>query len=134
DAVAPSLVLRPRGTEETAAAMRVLARHGAALVARGAGLSYTGGVVPHAPGVVIDTAAMTSITVNADDLTAIVGAGCSWEALAAALKSHGLRPAAVPPISGSHSTIGGAASQGVSGSEGIAGLAVVLADGEVVRT
>jgi FAD/FMN-containing dehydrogenase len=103
-------------------------------VPRGAGLSYTGGVVPRAPGVVIDTEAMAQITVNADDLTAIVGAGCSWQSLSAALKPLGLRTAAAPPISGSHSTIGGAASQGISGSEGIVGVTVVLADGEIVRT
>ncbi|MBV8912283.1 MAG: FAD-binding oxidoreductase, partial [Acetobacteraceae bacterium] len=107
---------------------------GAAVVPRGAGLSYTGGVVPREPAVVIDTAALTRIEIRAEDLTGIVGAGCSWEALAAALEPHGLRPAATPPISGSHSTVGGAASQGVAGSEGIIGLAVVLADGSLVRT
>jgi D-lactate dehydrogenase (cytochrome) len=117
-----------------AAAMQILARAGSAVVPRGAGLSYTGGVVPHTPGVVIDTEAMTDIAINADDLYAVVGAGCSWAALHEALKPHGLRPEAVPPISGSHSTIGGAASQSVSGSEGFIGLAVVLADGTVLRT
>jgi D-lactate dehydrogenase (cytochrome) len=134
DAVAPTLLLRPRDTEQAASAMRLLARAGAAVVPRGAGLSYTGGVVPHAPGVVIDTAAMTGIAVRPDDLYAIVGAGCTWAALHDALKPHGLRPEAAPPISGSHSTIGGAASQSVSGSEGFIGLAVVLADGAVLRT
>ena len=133
-AVTPTLLLRPRNTEQTAAAMCILAQAGVAVVPRGAGLSYTGGVVPQGPSVVIDTAAMTDITVNADDLYAIVGAGCTWEALAAALRPTGLRPAAAPPISGSHSTIGGAASQSVSGSEGFIGLAVVLADGSIART
>jgi len=134
NAVIPTFVLRPRNTEEAAAAMRLLAQDGMAVVPRGAGLSYTGGVVPYTSGVVIDTAAMTDITVVADDLYAIAGAGCTWEALAAALKPHGLRPAAAPPISGSHSTIGGAASQSVSGSEGFIGLTVVLAEGSVIRT
>ena len=134
DAVLPSLILRPRGTEQASAAMRVLARHGTAVVPRGAGLSYTGGVVPRVPGVVIDTRAMADITVNAEDLTAVVGAGCTWEALARALRPHRLRPAVMPPISGSHATVGGAAAQGVAGSEGIVGLAVVLADGSVVLT
>ncbi len=134
DAVAPTLLLRPRDTDQAAAAMRLLDRAGAAVVPRGAGLSYTGGVVPRAPGVVIDTTAMTGIAVVADDLYAIVGAGCTWAALHEALKPHGLRPEAAPPISGSHSTIGGAASQSVSGSEGFIGVAVVLADGSVLRT
>lgn len=134
DGVVPDLVIRPKDTDATAACLRELARTDLAIVPRGAGLSYTGGVVPRQKSVVIDTAAMTSITVDAPNLTAIVGAGCSWEALAAALKPSGLCPAVAAPISGSHSTVGGATSQGVSGSEGIIGLAVVLADGTVVRT
>ncbi len=133
-AVPPDLVLRPRSTEQTAAAMRLLAEAGICVVPRGAGLSYTGGVVPRGPGVVIDTTALDSVTVAAEDLYAVVGAGCSWEKLAGALKPHGLRPAPAPPISGSHSTVGGAAAQGVTGSEGFIGVAVVLADGSVVRT
>jgi D-lactate dehydrogenase (cytochrome) len=134
EAVTPSLLLRPRDTDQAVAAMRLLDRAGTAIVPRGAGLSYTGGVVPHAPGLVIDTAAMTDITIMADDLYAVVGAGCTWAALHDALKPHGLRTEAAPPISGSHSTVGGAASQSVSGSEGFIGLAVVLADGTVLRT
>lgn len=130
----PALVLRPRTTEETAAVMRVLARQGSAVVARGAGLSYTAGVAIHEAGVVIDTRAMADVAVHAGDLTAIVGAGCTWEALARALTPHGLRPAVVPPISGSHATVGGAVAQGVAGIEGVVGLAVVLADGRIVRT
>ena len=114
--------------------MRLLAEAGVNVVPRGAGLSYTGGVVPHRPGVVIDTALLDSVTVVADDLYAVVGAGCTWEKLAAALTPHGLRPAPAPPISGSHATIGGAASQGITGQEGFIGVAVVLADGSVVRT
>jgi len=70
----------------------------------------------------------------ADDLYAIVGAGCTWQALADALTPLGLRTAAAPPISGSHSTIGGAASQSVTDSEGFIGVTVVLADATVVRT
>lgn len=134
DAVPPELVLLPRSTEEAAACMRILAEAGLPMVSRGAGLSYTGGVVPQHPGVVIGTARLDSVTVVADDLYAIVGAGCTWEKLAAALKPHGLRPAPAPPISGSHSTIGGAAAQGITGSEGFIGLAAVLADATVVRT
>ena len=134
DAVPPDLVLRPGSTEQAAACMRVLAEAGTAVVPRGAGLSYTGGVVPSRAGVVIDTARLDFVIVVADDLYAVVGAGCTWEKLAAALKPHGLRPAPAPPISGSHSTIGGAAAQGITGSEGFIGVAAVLADGSVIRT
>ncbi len=134
DAVVPSLLLCPRNTEQAAAALRILARSGQAVVPRGAGLSYTGGVVPTVPAVVVDTVAMTAIAVDAANLSAVVGAGCTWQALAAALEPHGLRTAVAAPISGSHSTVGGAASQGIGGADGIIGLAVVLADGATVRT
>ena len=134
EACVPDLLIRPKDTDAAAACLAVLAQHGSTVTPRGAGLSYTGGVVPRVPSVVVDTAAMTSIRIEAEDLTAIVGAGCTWQALAAALAPHGLRPAVAAPISGSHSTVGGAASQGVAGSEGIIGLAIVLADGSVIRT
>ncbi len=132
--VPPEMVLRPRDTAQVAAAVTLLAEHRRAVTPRGGGLSYTGGVTPLAPGVVIDLKGLDEVQVFPEDMIAIVGAGCSWQKLAEALKPHGLRPGPVPPISGSHATIGGGASQGISGSEEMVGLAVVLADGTVVRT
>jgi FAD/FMN-containing dehydrogenase len=133
DAVVADLVVRPGSTEETARAVRALA--GKNLVPRGAGLSYTGGVVPSQPAVVVDTSRLDKIQVNAEDLYAVVGAGCTWEKLAAALKPHGLQAVQRSPISGSHSTVGGLASQNLPGGmDGVIGLTVVLADGTVART
>jgi len=133
DAVVADLVVRPGSTDETARAIRTLA--GRKIVPRGAGLSYTAGVVPQAPAVVIDTARMDAINIHADDLYAVVGAGCTWEKLAAALEPHGLQAVQRSPISGSHSTVGGLASQNLPGGmEGVIGLTVVLADGTVART
>lgn len=135
DAVLPELVIRPGSTAEVQDAMRALAASGRAAVPRGAGLSYTAGVVPHAPAVVIDLTRLAHVAIDADDLHARVGAGATWAALAAAAAAHGLRPAAPAPISGSHTTIGGAASQGLPGTmEGFLGLEVVLADGTALRT
>ena len=135
DALVADLVVRPASTEEAARAVCLLARERKVMVPRGAGLSYTAGAVPHVPATIVDTARLDAIEVNADDLYAVVGAGCRWERLAEALKPHGLRAVQSAPISGSHSTIGGAASQGVPGGmEGVIGLTVVLPDGSVVRT
>jgi D-lactate dehydrogenase (cytochrome) len=65
----------------------------------------------------------------------VVGAGCTWEKLATALKPHGLQAVQRSPISGSHSTVGGLASQNLPGGmDGVIGLMVVLADGTVART
>ena len=108
DAVVADLVVRPGSTEETARVAQAL--NGKSIVPRGAGLSYTAGVVPHQPAVVVDTARMDAIDIHADDLYAVVGAGCTWEKLALALKPHGLHAVQRSPISGSHSTVGGAAS------------------------
>jgi len=133
DAVVADLVVRPGSTDETARA--VLALRGKTLVPRGAGLSYTAGVVPHQPAVVVDTARLDKIDVHADDLYAVIGAGCTWEKLAVALKPHGLQAVQRSPISGSHSTVGGLASQNLPGGmDGVIGLTVVLADGTVAHT
>ncbi len=135
DAAPAMMVVRPGSTAECAAALRIVAQHGAPVVPRGAGLSYTAGVVPTAPAVVVDTARLDSIRIDAANLTAIVGAGTTWQKLAEALAPHGLRSAQASPISGAASTVGGLAAQNLPGSmDGIIGLAVVLADGSVART
>ncbi|MFZ9450000.1 MAG: FAD-binding oxidoreductase, partial [Alphaproteobacteria bacterium] len=135
-AVAPALVLRPGSAAEAAQAMRLLAGAGFAVVPRGAGLSYTGGAVPHAPRVaVMDTRRLDHVSIDAGDQRARVGAGAPWEALAEAAACHGLRAAVAAPISGSHSTIGGAASQNLPGPmDGFIGVEAVLADGGFART
>lgn len=134
-AVPAELVIRPGSTAETAAALRVIAAAGRAVVPRGAGLSYTGGVVPRVPAVVVDTARMNGIAIDAANLSAVVGAGASWQSVAGALAAHGLRSAQPSPISGAVTTVGATASQHLPGSmEGIIGLTVVLADGEVAQT
>ncbi|WP_137179706.1 FAD-binding oxidoreductase [Roseomonas sp. AR75] len=134
-AVPPDLVIRPGNTAEATAALRVIAAEGSAVVPRGAGMSYTAGVVPHAPTIAVDTTRLDAISIDAGNLTAVVGAGVTWQALLDALAPHGMRCAQTSPISGAVSTVGGVASQNIPGSmDGILGLAAVLADGEVVRT
>jgi FAD/FMN-containing dehydrogenase len=135
DCVAPSLVVRPGSALEIAAALSIVAEARSAVVPRGAGLSYTAGAVPHAPAIVFDTTRLAAIEIVAGDLFARVGAGATWEAVAGAAARHGLRVAAPAPISGSHTTIGGAASQNLPGGmDGFIGLEIALADGTLART
>jgi FAD/FMN-containing dehydrogenase len=129
------LVVRPGTVQELATVMRALHEAAMPVVPRGAGMSYTGGVVPSTPAVVLDLTRLDAIEIHAEDLYAVVGAGCTWEALAAALKPYGLRVVQPNPISGSVSTIGGSAAQNVPGGmHGIVGLTVVLSDGTIART
>ena len=135
DAVAAQAVIRPGSTEQMSHVMQALAKSDVAVVPRGAGLSYTAGVVPATAAVVVDCLRLKQIQVFAQDMYAIVGAGTTWLELYEALKPLGLRAAQISPISGSHSTIGGAASQNLPGGlEHFIGLKVVLADGTVVTT
>ena len=135
DAVAAQAVIRPGSTEQMSQVMQALAQSDVAVVPRGAGLSYTAGVVPATAAVVVDCLRLKQIQVFAQDMYAIVGAGTTWLELYEALKPLGLRAAQISPISGSHSTIGGAASQNLPGGlEHFIGLTVVLADGTVVTT
>ncbi len=135
DAVVPDVVVRPADTAQVAAVVAALAGTPYTIVPRGAGLSYSGGVVPRTPSIVLDLTRLDRVQVAPDDLYAVVGAGCTWQRLVDALRPHRLRATQSSPISGSHSTIGGAASQNVPGSmDGFVGLEVVLADGSVVRT
>lgn len=127
-------VLRPGSVKELCAALAGLPPD-RALIARGAGLSYTAAVVPQAPALVIDMAGIGGIEVNAEDLWVRVGAGCSWHRLAEALAPHGLRVPVAAPTSGLHSTVGGAISQGLPGTmEAVLGLTVALPDGSLLTT
>ena len=129
------IVVSPRTTGETSAVIRLLSEHRVPAVARGAGLSYTASFAIEQPAVVIDTSRMSDIEVNATDRYAAVGAGASWANVAAALKPFGMAPTQVSPISGAYATVGGLASQGIpAGLDGVLGVAVVLADGSIVRT
>ena len=135
DAVIADLVVRPQSTDEVSRTVSLLANNGAVLVPRGAGLSYTAGAVPHTPATIVDTGGLQGIEVEPEDLVAVVGAGCTWQRVAEALKPYRLRAAQSSPISGNCSTVGGAVSQNVPGGlDGIIGLTVVLADGTIVRT
>lgn len=127
-------VVRPADIGELAALLA--AKSGErSLVVRGAGLSYTAGVVPSRPSAVIDMTGIDHIEIDAADLWVRVGAGCSWDRLARELAREGLRAPIAAPTSGLHSTVGGAVSQGLPGTmEAVIGLTVVLADGSRIVT
>ena len=132
---AAAWMVSPATTDEVARLVQIAGLSGSPILARGAGLSYTGGLASTTPALVIDTRRLDAIEIHADDLFVIAGAGTRWEHLTRALAEQGLRTQLAGPVSGAASTVGGAVSQALPGSmEGVIGLEVVLADGTVART
>jgi D-lactate dehydrogenase (cytochrome) len=138
---APDVVVFPTSTDEVAAIVRVAARHGAPVVAFGAGSSLEGHVNALEGGVSIDFSRMNRVLrVSAEDLDATVEAGVTHRQLNKALANTGTAFWVDP---GADATIGGMTATGASGTttvrygtmrEVVRGLTVVLADGRVIRT
>lgn len=140
-----SVVVAPDNAQGLVSVMQVAAQYGAPVIARGGGMSYTGGYLPAAPdAVMIDTQRMNRIlTIDEDNMFVTVETGCTWAALFEALKQRGLRTPFWGPLSGLASTIGGGLSQnnaffgaGAYGpaSDSVTTLRVVLADGTLIDT
>lgn len=137
EAISPaSIVVRPKTAADIATLIKVATEFGSAIVPRGGGMSYTGGYRPSPGDVMIDLRDLNAIReINTEDLYVIVEAGCTWQALSEALNGSGLRPALRGPISGSVSTVGGAASQNLPGSmDAVLGLEIVSSMGDIIKT
>lgn len=143
--VLPLCVLRPIAIDQLCQAVTIAGGLGIPMIPRGAGMSYTKGYQPERPGtVMIDMSRLTEIEeINEKDMVVTVQAGCTWSALYEALKERGLRTPFFGPLSGSVSTVGGAASNNStfygSGSHGamadnVLSLDVILADGSLLET
>ncbi len=141
----PAAVVSPSGTDDVAATAMAAAAHGHAVVARGGGLSYTGGYAP--PGSRTVTLDMTCINgilaIAEDDMTITVQAGTTWKQIDDALKPLGLRLPFIGTFSGAGATVGGGLSHGAlffgsarygGATDNMLGMTVVLADGRVLRT
>jgi glycolate oxidase len=139
------LVIRPGTVEELSEAVRLCTAAGLAVVARGGGLSYTGGFLPTRAGtVIVDMQRLDKIVeVNPVDMYVTVECGVSWRQLYEKLKPLGLRTPYFGPMSGYASTVGGALSQGSiflgstqygTTAESVLGLDVISADGSMVTT
>jgi glycolate oxidase subunit GlcD len=140
-AVPPELVLLPRDTSQTAAALRLLARHGVPVVPRGAGTGLAGGATPVAGGVVVSTARMRDVLeLNVEDRFARVQAGVVNVDLTGLCQHHGLLYAP-DPSSQMACTIGGNVANNSGGphcfkygatTRHVLGLVIVTHDGDVL--
>lgn len=134
-------VVRPRSTDEVAAAMRICAEHTVPVVPRGAGTGLEGGANTTAASVSVDLSTMDQIIeIAADDMYARVQAGVMKSALNTALAPHDLH---FPVGPGVDASLGGMAATSASGTTAVShgtlkentiGLTAVLADGSVITT
>ncbi|GAA4882990.1 FAD-binding oxidoreductase [Saccharopolyspora cebuensis] len=138
----PLAVVRPDGTEQVAAVVRVCAEHGVPVVPRGAGTGLSGGANAVDGCVVLSFEAMNSVLeINPREQLAVVQPGVVNDDLRAACREHG---AWYPPdpASSPWSTIGGNVGTNAGGvccvkygvtRDYVLGLEAVVGDGEVVR-
>lgn len=137
DAKCACAVVAPPTSEAIAALIGWARAHDYKLFTRGGGMSCSAGYVPNSDrSVVVDMRQLNQI--RRVDLTngfVEVECGATWESLFAELERHGVTTVFEAPVSGNVSTVGGALSQGVTGTmEGVLGLEVVTGQGEVLRT
>ena len=138
-------IVRPTDRTRLAKAIGALTAAGYAIVARGGGLSYTGGYLAERSGtVVVDTAALTQIlSISAEDMLITVEAGVTWKRIYEALHPLGLRLPFFGTFSGAGATVGGGLSNGAlffgtarygTAADCMLAMEVVLADGTMLRT
>lgn len=138
----PLALVEAREVAHVQAALRWASRYGVPVVPRGAGTGLAGGAIAQAGELVVSTARMTRILeVAVDDELAVVEAGVVNADLNAALAPSGLW-FAPDPASRAISTVGGNIATNAGGlmcvkygvtREAVLGLAVVLADGRLLR-
>ncbi|MCC7078497.1 MAG: FAD-binding protein [Acidimicrobiia bacterium] len=138
----PWALVRPTGTEQVAATVRVCAEHGVPIVPRGAGTGVAGGAVAGDGCVILCVTRMNRIVdIDTSNLLAVVEPGVLNAELCAAAAEHGLW---YPPDPASRDicSIGGNVATNAGGlccvkygvtREYVLGLEVVLADGSVVE-
>lgn len=137
----PRAVVRPRGTAEVSAVLRVLDRAGVPFVARGAGTGLSGGALALEGAVVVSLARMDRIlSIDAANRRARVEPGVVNVRLSRAAAPYGLTYAP-DPSSQAACTIGGNVAENAGGphclkygvtTNHILGLEVVLPDGRIV--
>lgn len=140
--IVPIGVVLPKSVEDVSATLRICARFGVPLTARGGGTSQAGQSI--GPGVILDCSKSFNriLEVNAHERWARVEPGCVLDDLNQHVKSHGLQFA--PDIStANRATIGGMVANNASGTHSIIfgktidhvlELRVLLADGSILQT
>jgi hypothetical protein len=93
-ATRPRCVVLPASAEEVAAVMQTAARHGVEVMPRGNGSSLAGAITA---GVLLDGTRLSTLQVNVQDSSAVVGAGVTGWQLQRAAHRQGLRAQTAEP-------------------------------------
>ena len=136
----PVAVVKPAGTSEVAAILKMADSARVPVTPRGGGTGLCGGCVPSEGGIVLSLERMKSIEIDAPNLLAMAGAGATLGELDAAVEAAELY---FPPHPGDESAmIGGLVATNAGGSRAvkyggirnaIRGLEVVLPNGEIIH-
>lgn len=135
--VLPAMVVAPTSSDEMAAVLKVARSHGRSVYVRGGGMSYTNAYGPtEADSILVDLTKLNRVReIDVTSRYIVVETGCTWLDVVEALRPHDMVVDFPAPLSGSHSTVGGAISQNVPGGmQGVLGLEVAMADGSLLKT
>ena len=138
----PDLVVFPHTTEDVSRIVKLAGKYEVPVVGRGAGTGLSGGALARGGGVMIVFARMNQILeINLEQRRAVVEPGVVNQDITRAVESAGLH-FAPDPSSAKSCTIGGNVAENAGGphtlaygvtSNHVAGLQLVLPDGEIVR-
>ena len=143
DSLKPDYVIRPSTSEQISAVLNLANKTNTPVIAAGGRCGMGGACLPLKGGIMLDMTGINQVTLNINNMTATVGAGCTWGNLLYHLKERGFKPGFRGPYSGHSATVGGSVSSNSVGlasakwgqaPEGVTSLKVVLPEGGIIET
>ena len=143
DTLKPEYVVRPQTAEHISDVLKLANQTKTPVIAAGGRCGMGGACLPLHRGIVLDMSGITHVSVNEENMTATVGAGCTWGNLLYNLKEHGFKPGFRGPYSGHSATVGGSVSSNSIGlasakwgqaPQEVTSLKIILPEGDILET